>query len=330
MPKSIKEIVLENRLFHFCADHGSEIDYIVGTLLNNLEAAIFQNKPLFQFSKAANIGITVGWNYFDAVFDVFGAFKQLTDTRSYRRTQSKIQASLNIISAIQLFSLSYNPLLTTYVGLANETDLAASSFAFSALFDLFVAALEFYNTKKEMEFKGWLDEKIKQLIYTILHGHDNKELIKDIHSLTSTQINRNPHKHGSIKLFLEQKLPPNPITQQLVGSLEQHNEGHSERSRRLHAQLVQAHKDSRVNLNLKIASFLGMTFLAVSRFLDSSTDAANTTLVLGLGFSTYVASAYFAYNSERVIETVSYYSGKFFDYCKPQAEPRGLSLQNVV
>lgn len=162
--------IIEHPTFVYFADHGSELDYIIGTFFNSLTAAFKTNLRVLELTEGASLGISLAWNYFDALYDFMLALKQWYDTRTYRHAQSKAQAILNIVSGIQLFSLSYNPLLTTQLGLKSNSSLAPPSFAFSTLFDLFVAGLEFYNTKKEMEFKGWLEEKIKHLLHPLIKG----------------------------------------------------------------------------------------------------------------------------------------------------------------
>lgn len=305
--------IVEHQVFVYLADHGAELDYIIGTFFNSLTASFKTNISVLELSEDATLAIAVVWNYLDALYDFMLAAKQWYDTRTYRHMQSKTQAILNIVSGVQLLSFSYNPLLTEQLGLKNNAALATTSFAFSALFDFFVAGLEFYNTKKEMEFKGWLKEKIKQLLHTIKQGHDHTELLKDMHARASEHAQQNADRQQKLTQMFNQTLPvDHPSRQHLINRLNEHSGEHSERSRMIQLQLKQAHKDSRTNLCLKAASFLGMTLLAVVSFLDANEDNPAIALVLGLGLTTYVAAAYLTYNGERFMNLLGNCSYRLF------------------
>jgi len=279
-------------------------------------------------SSGASTGITLGWNYLDGLFDFFLAAKHFHDIKDYRRTQHKTQGILSVLCGVQLFVLSYNPLVTTYVGLDSETSLAASSFALAALLDLCVAILEFYNVKKEMEFQGWLDTQVKKLVYTIHHEHQQDELIRDIHSCATDYIATYPNRLAQVKNTLTNNLPlDHPGVNHMINNLDVPTEAQTERSRQVQLQLNQTYKANRTNLTLKAASFVGMTLLAITRFLDDTSSSANVTLVMGLALSTYVAAAYLAYNSDRLMNNIGHYSNRFFTLCRPADESVSVPQQ---
>ena len=111
------------------------------------------------------LGIALGWNYADSVYSITQGIRQILDEEDYRQTQNKIKGIVNIISGIEMFVFSYNPALTAALGLAGGAALASPAFALAMLCDLITATIDFYNAQKEVEFQGWLEERIKEINY---------------------------------------------------------------------------------------------------------------------------------------------------------------------
>ena len=98
----------------------------------------------------------------------------------------------------------------------------------------------------------------------------------------------------------------------MVTSLQHGEKKHFERDLRLQLHLDQAYKESRTNMCLKLFSFVGMTMIAVSRYVEPNSTAYESTFIIGLTLSTLVASAYFTYNSERLLNGLGKMSHRFF------------------
>jgi len=306
--------ILENGIIVYLADHGSELDYFVGTWFNCLTAKIANNEAVITLSPTATIAITVGWNYLDGLYDFILAAKELAEKRNYRQTYNKIQAALNIFTGVQLFVLSYNPILTTFLGLANATDLAGSSFALSTFFDWLVAGIELYNTYRELSYNPWLHERLTELNFKLKHGHQAEELIEKIRLRCKNQISKKPEQHQHIAQTIQNRIPHYhaDVRNQLTDNLTTRTRVHKVQNQQLETQLRQAFVDSRTNFTLKTLSFLGMTLLAVNHFLEESTQAASQTLIIGLATTTYVAAAYAAYNNDRLYNGIGMLYNRFF------------------
>lgn len=323
MKDHLKKIVA-NPFFSFLANHGAEVDYFVGTGFNTLTSGINNNALALNLSADALTGITIGWNYFDALYDFMLALTQILDDRKYRQSLNKIQATLNIISGIQLATLSYNPPLTDALGLSSPTDLASSSFAFSALFDLIVAAIEFYNANKERAFNGWLNERIKELVFTIRKNYEAEHLIENIRTRAKVYVAGDLARKDTIHQVLSHHLgAEDGVMVALKEGIEQLTAKHRIQNEMMQKELDQAYKESRTNLLLKTASFIAMTLLAINHFQDKTTDSADRTLIWGLGLSTFVAAAYLTYNIDRLMDTVGNYSHRFFAAAPSRANLAG-------
>jgi hypothetical protein len=158
-----------------------EINYYGFTLVNLL------NSPAVGAIKlsdaVSNTILPTIWNYLDGACAISVGLNQLLDEDNYRQGQMKVKGLLNILSGIQLFILSYNPPLATALGVTGAPAvLAGSSFALAMLVDLITASIDFYNTYKESEINGWLEEKQKE--YTFISDRlktlkDENDLLKD-------------------------------------------------------------------------------------------------------------------------------------------------------
>ena len=83
----------------YAGNHGTEINYIIGTLITNLTNLRTQSEYLQLTAEQQEI-IIVGWNYLDGIFSLMLAFHQLTDTKDYRRQDNRIKRILNLVAAL--------------------------------------------------------------------------------------------------------------------------------------------------------------------------------------------------------------------------------------
>lgn len=139
-----------------------DYDYVIGTFIGYLQGANLGQG--LNFSEASVTGMTVGWNYLDAVAGLITATTLLLDKTNYQQIQNKIKASLMIFSSAQALAFSYAPWLGSLgvAGLTSATALAGPAFALSALIDLSVAAIDLHYSIKELKFEGWLEERVKE------------------------------------------------------------------------------------------------------------------------------------------------------------------------
>jgi hypothetical protein len=143
------------QLYAYLAANGQKGNQILGVVLTSIPN--FSNV----FSSDTDIGINLGWNYLDAFYSVVLGTFQILDEEDYQQTQTKIKGVINLASGIQMFFLSFNPLLNLALGLSSTT-ISGFSFAFSTLCALITASLDTYNAYVETNFEGWLVERAKE------------------------------------------------------------------------------------------------------------------------------------------------------------------------
>jgi hypothetical protein len=299
------------QFYEYIGITGAEWNYAVGVPLNY--ASLYSNAIPYN----AGLGITLGWNYLDGVYSIGLGIFQLLDEEDYRQTQNKAKGLLNILSGVQLFLLSYNPALTAALGLTGGTALAAPAFALSMAFDLLTAAIDFYSIHQEMEFEGWLEERAKEISY---HQTRIEKLNAKIETLDITQdkleidylqakkrkieINNQHIKEAIYARSRVNQGSYDPVKKILrkYGLGLNKDELKKEATTNDHAmnlkiqkQLNENYKQSRLNLMMKTASFIGMTLLAVSGFVSCP-----PLLITGLAITTLVA-AYFIYKHRKTI-----------------------------
>jgi hypothetical protein len=90
------------------------------------------------------MGITVGWNFRDAVAGIMSATLLILDKASYQQTENKVKAALILFSSVQALAFSYTPWLSISIaGVTAATALAGPAFALATLIDLSIAAIDF-------------------------------------------------------------------------------------------------------------------------------------------------------------------------------------------
>ena len=143
----------------YVIDHGAEWNYIIGVPLNYV-MAYTESIPV-----TAGSGITLGWNYLDAVYQLGLGIQQMTNQTDYRQTELKIKGALNILSGLQMMVFTYNPALTAALGLAGGAALAGPSFVFAMMCDVVTTLIDFCHAQKEVNIKRWFSERGKELAF---------------------------------------------------------------------------------------------------------------------------------------------------------------------
>lgn len=309
--------------------NGAEGNYVVGVALTDLLAA-----DAFKIPNSASLGITVGWNYGDAIFAIALGLYQLFDADDYRQVQNKTKGLLNILSGVQLFALSYNPALTAVIGLSGGAALAGPSFALAMLCDLVTASIDYANAYKEVTFEGWLDERVKEINFVVkklkkveeqtknenLSEHQlsklqlkNEELKKKKDFLIEQVSSRsrvycyennalNQEKEKKVQVLL-QNLDVSAKEILLKNIKEKPTQKDFSFDENKQAALTQHYKESRRNLCIKAFSFVGMTLLAVLPFVAAG--ACPPVLIPALAVISLVAAYYLVKHSEKIVDTVS-------------------------
>lgn len=302
----------KNGFYLYVAEHGPELNYIVGTIINTLTDKIRSNGSVIKLSPLALTGVTVSWNYIDAIYGNMLAINQFADWSNYHLKQNILKGVVTVLSGIQAFVFTYNPPLCRAIGLKRGTSLAGSSFALSTLFDLSNTSLDFYYAIKETYFKGWLDERISELNFSQGKGFDTKELIENMSSRCKAYVNNDPDRLSQIIQLLKLRVPDTVSLELLIKDLDKVSIEHKERDLRIQNEVNSAYKTNRTTLCMKGISFVGMTLLAVSGFLEQSSDSFTATLTIGLALTTLVASDYCVKNIEIAQDTVGSIANRFF------------------
>jgi hypothetical protein len=322
------------RFYEYLGTTGAEWNYAVGVPLNYAMAFSQAIPP------AAGLGITLGWNYLDAVYAIGLGTLQLQDEEDYRQAQNKVKGLLNIVSGVQMFLLSYNPPVAALMGLGGAA-LAAPSFALAMGCDLIIASIDFFNAHKEVKFEGWLEERAKEIAYdrariekfeTKIIALEQKtdprdkleiKYLKAKIGKLETKIAKNADdiyarsrvhcidsRHDIVEESIENKRKIKNILlkydfvkdeKELDKKLDETvKDSDHKTEKRIQTQLTKNYKQNKINLALKTASFVGMTLLAVSGFV-----ACPPVLIAGLAITAIVAAIYIYRNSDKILNSLS-------------------------
>ena len=296
------------RIYRYASDHGAEINYILGSALNDL-TNLRHNAGEIRLSTKAIIGVTVSWNYLDGVYNFMLALGQFLDTSDYRYWTNVLKGLINVFSGVQLFIFSYNPPLNAALKLQGPIALAGSSFALAMFTDLICNSIDFYNATKKTYFSGWLEEKIKEYQYALKQKYDTKDLVKNIRARCIVYTNQDPAKLKKLnKLFnrlLKDSVKNKTILEALPKDLDKISDKKKERDRRIQYEVEQSYRINRTLIFIKAMSMFGMIFLAVSSFINSAKDITphSVLLSMGLALTTLTASYYLITNCERLADT---------------------------
>ncbi len=289
-----------NEMFAYFVRAGAEWNYAVGVPLNYVAS----------FSKAipkpASLGISLGWNYLDAIYCIAQGMEQLCDETDYRQTENKIKGVANILSGVQMFLLSYNPALTCVLGLSGGAALIAPSFALSMGFDLVTAVIDYQHAQKEVTFEGWKKEREKEINFyqskikklEKINSQDKKiDLLKKKKEKVEGQINLRASFQNNNLTSLETEI-------KRIENMWDKNEDDRKKLENLkqekciHEKLHENYQKQRTNLFVKTASFVGMTCLAVA-----SCVSCPPLLMAGLAITVMVAAFYIYKNSDEIVAT---------------------------
>lgn len=297
------------RFYRYLGTRGTEWNYTFGAPLSiytQIQTAFQVSTPI---SPAAGLGISVGWNYLDGICDINQGLFQLFDEEDYRQSQNKVKGVINIISGLQSFLLSYNPVLTAAIGLSGGAALAPAAFAIALFADVVIAAIDFHNANKESEFEGWLDECAKNIAYKqqrikefelklkspcALGNNENRYITAKIKVLNSeiekiwqdiyarSRVHCNKTSREFIPI-LESHLTVTPeMKQQLTGNLQPDD---LKKDEEIQKRLTKNFNDNAFNLAFKAASFVGMALIALSPLCPAL-------LIVGLILTACVAAFY--------------------------------------
>ena len=307
--------LFHNKFYLYLSEHGPEFNYIAGTLITDL-TNLKDSPRYFQLSQPARIGIIVGWNYLDAVFDFLYAVSLFTNNTDYRHWSNKIKGIINILEGIELFLLSYNLPLNQALGLKEATSLAGISFVLAMVGDFVMASIDFHYVFKETQLMGWLIEKVKEYQFAQIHSLDTTQLVKDIRARCKTYVAGDVVKANTITQLLQHLLADDmekgaPL-ELFIDKLVLVSNKHKDRDKCIQENMDQACKLNRTFLMMKTLSTAGMTLLAVAGFLDNATDEYSSTFATGLIITSVVGSYYFISNAERLTDTVGHAYNRFF------------------
>lgn len=330
--------LFKNDFFVYFAEHGSELDYIVGTILNDLTNRLKGSSSDIQLSDTAKTGVVIWWNYMDGLFDFMLALNQFTDTSNYRYRQNVIKGILNTVAAVQLYVFTYNPPLSKAMGMKGDTPLAGIVFAISTFTDFLCALFDFYNAYKETSILGWLDEKIKEVLFAHAKGHESKALVKDIRARSKAYVGKDLEKNNQLMTFFTEKFPNDTehgfLFVKITSSLDTVRFKHRERDLDIQNEVNQVYRANRTSISMKGMSLTGMVLLAVASFVDLASNNYPIFMTLGLASTTLVASYYFILNAERIADKAGSMFHRFFQSnCSRTVtnEPKeSLELPNLV
>jgi len=238
------------RFYNYIGVSGAEWNYVVGAPAN----AVSSYSQLI--SPSASLGITFGWNYLDGLYAVGLGIIQLTDEDDYRTTRNQAKGLLNIVSGIQLFLFSYNPLLTSAIGLAGGAALAPSSFALTMLCDLITAAIDFSSAYKETIIDGWLDERKKEIQF-------NNDKLLELQNKLDKEKDPEEIKYLEAKCRILNRKNDELNRKVLLRTRVKNNHGTAadiQENNAIQNQLEAEYRQARINLFFKAASFVGMAW----------------------------------------------------------------------
>ncbi len=242
-------------------------------------------QPLFTMPTPASRGITVGWNYSDAL-DAFIAAHELLSEDTYHKNRNRVKAALNIVSGTQLLIFSDNYGLTNFgsAALAGATALASPAFAFAMLCDLLNLTIDLICAAKEAKFEGWLEERLLEM------RHLEKRIAEESDSQKKAVILTKKNKleediaarcrvyyaegYEGCKYKAKKKRKEaieeifaragQDVGQQLFGAPTKNDK---EMNANIQKELSKKLDESLTNWAVKFVSFTGMTLLAVSSFV---------------------------------------------------------------
>lgn len=322
--------LFRNGIYTYLAEHGAELNYITGTIINDLTNKLRTSTEVVQLSATAIKGITIGWNYLDGIYDFMLGVKQLLDEKDYRQLQNKIKAFVNIFCGIQLYIFSYNPPLSNTIGDSTGTGFASPSFALATLCDLITASIDFHYILKDDLFLGWLEERVKEYNFALSKGYDTQQLIKNVRARIKVYVHGDLNKEASVRQIINSNVPagapevPDPFT----ANLQECSKKHLERTHRIQGDLDVIYTRDRTYLIVKAVSLVGMTLLSVAHFTSPSAEVFNPVLVLGLATTTLAAAFYMLNNSEKLIDTIGALSFRFFS-CVQTRVTNVQPIQNI-
>lgn len=314
MPNDKLSAITMNKGFKFFSDHGAELNYIVGTFLNDMTNRVKKNDTLIQLNETSRVSVVVGWNYLDGFYNFMQAFKLYADKDNYHYHESLFKASINLFSGIQLYTFSYNPALTDALKLRDPSSFAGVSFFVAMVVDLISASLDFKHMHRETTFEGWLDEKLHVYYDGFKKARDVDELGRDIRARCKAFVAHYPDRKKSLKFFIKSRMPAD-IEQHgcslLLKNLSCEEAKHKLRDHELALEINLRNRHYRTQLLIKAASAIGMGCLAIAGFYsDTNSDAYIMAMVIGLALTNVVASWYTIKNSERLADSV----GHRFDF----------------
>ena len=321
-------------------EKGAEWNYVVGVPLN------FAMDFTKSVSPNVALGITLGWNYLDGLYALGMGILQLCDKDNYRQAQTKAKGVLNIISGIQLFVFSYNPALTAALGLTGGAALAGPSFALAMACDLIAACIDFCNALKENDILGWMEERTKEYEYNRKRietlkqekgDSENKKLNEKLNALKEKNLSLKKDIDVRSKVYCESAIYSNLAKQDKINKLQnifaasgyqEYNFNFAmltkedvETDSQIQNQLKKTLNSNTATMIFKVASFIGMTLLAISAFV-----ACPYLLPIGLAIVGLVAAAYLIRNSHEIISTVKNHFGFFSQ--NNQAKEKSPSNEN--
>ena len=319
--KSQKSFTTE--CYNYLTSSGAEGNYIVGTLINDLNTG-----HVISLSSKSLLGVTLGWNYIDGVYSCMMGMKQLLDEDDYRRTQNKIKGILNIISGVQLFLFSYNPMFTSAIGLSGGAALASPSFALAMLCDFLNASIDFYQACQEVEFEGWIKERVKQVNYLekriekienkLNENNENKNLIAKKIKLEAKRekilLNMGIRSRVYNKAINSGEKPPlstdfetllSPLKSETKNKINFDAEPSQldiEIDKSIQQKCTNQYREGRKDVIFKGFSFIGMSLLAAAPIVLLAAGVPfPPLLILGLGLTSMVALHYTIKHGDKLL-----------------------------
>lgn len=294
-----------------------EINYYGFTLINGLS-----NPPIHALHLAptvANIALPVVWNYLDGACALAVGLNQLLDEDNYRQTQMKVKGLLNIFSGVQLFLLSYNPLLVSSLGITGApAALAGTSFAIAMLVDVITAAIDFVNAWKEKNINGWLEERYKEYIFLqkrIATLQQEDAIVGDnwnqakIDALKSRKDKLEENIALRYRVHYAEVSPKvRGLLQGIIDTSAEKAKGASEEDivndANIQAQCQQQYTAAGNTLFVKVVSAIGMGILAAG-FIALFIAVPNPVPITGLAITAVVAAIYFYRHQQEIRHKVA-------------------------
>ncbi|MEO8401683.1 MAG: hypothetical protein ABI597_07795 [Gammaproteobacteria bacterium] len=263
--------------------------------------------------------IAVAWNYADGVCAMITGISQLTDKDNYRQKSTIAKGIINILNGTQLLALSNNYSLFSYglEALTGASSLAGPAFVLAMLCDVITLTIDLHNAAQELEFEGWLDERIqeveflqkrmaeereklnalndedsadyqKKLIKIIALENKEKKLLADMGS--RCRYHCNSENQDSWKEIISNKLINKPTVLERHQGInldyftrkwqsDSENSADTRKNAAIQSDVDKHYKQTRLNLAFKVLSFIGMTLAAVSPFVACPPLALAATII---------------------------------------------------